>query len=143
MGSCRKDAITELTDPDLVKYFGDWIFIHTYNESDFLWVPDSVDGHYELFSHTDIDTSEGQVKMGRMSGELWIELSPEPYSGFYVTIDDWGNLTCTGNCENVPCISGNGSGAQHTLTESTYYLDVGSISSGSSSDYWKIDGVKL
>lgn len=145
ISSCRKDkAVNPVPyDASLEVYFGDWEFTEKHTYADWLWVPDSVGGHYEEFDGMDTVTTTGHVSMGLKMGEIRIDWDKNSAIGYYATVDDFGNLTCTKDCDNISYADGNIPGSGHSISDSIYYLDLGGISSGSSSDHWEKSGKKL
>lgn len=162
--SCKKETVVVEDDPALAPYFGTWEFTKTRLKSYYEYIP-TGDGESELVlteEETVVWERVGAVSMGRESGELKIDfgMSPEDhyysiFSGdlyvsdnyFYATVDDNGNLTCTGNCETIPYVEigapGSGPSGHHQITNSTYSVDLGWDGSAGTNYSYDIAGEKL
>ena len=146
--SCEKETVVK-DDPALVKYFGTWEFKEMKDGSHWTYIP-TPNGTQVVFSESETTLWQGigTVSMGREAGELKIMMNGNYTITYYATVDQQGNLICSGECANIPYVQSGAPGSSpsgnHQITDSTFNIHLGYESAGTGSSYsFYITGEKL
>jgi len=142
--SCSKEKIPAPAayDESLEKYFGTWEFTHTQHQSSWEYIPNGPGGsmvYQEVTSESSYVTT-GEISMGNQMGEVHIVWDNSTGNGYYgQVLNGEGHLTCNTGCENMNLPEF----GYHHVNDTSYRIDFGGFSSGSSSSNSDIMGIPL